>query len=49
LIENASDRDPAPPPAVSPEAFPIKAATIPHRILPFASSNPFSHSYIVRW
>ncbi len=26
LIENASDRDPAPPPQSAPEAFPIKAS-----------------------
>ena len=29
LIENASDRDPAPSPAVCPEAFPIKASDHP--------------------
>ena len=29
LIENASDRDPAPSPAVCPEAFPIKASDNP--------------------
>ena len=28
LIENASDRDPAPPPQSAPEAFPIKASDL---------------------
>src|SRR6202041_3485260 len=32
LIENASDRDPAPSLAVCPEAFPIKASDQPSRI-----------------
>jgi len=32
LIENASDRDPAPSPAVCPEAFPIKASDQPPAI-----------------
>jgi len=37
LIENASDRDPAPPPQSAPEAFPIKASDIRESWFAFCS------------